>query len=114
MLVFDIIDIMKIHRFYIKDKSYTLGAEVLKVKDKDILHQAYNVLRLKGGEQVSLFSGLDGFDYFYNIKDINKKELFLSFTKKESGITLGTELFPKVNVYISIIKILKLNFFVYL
>ncbi len=95
------ISIMKIHRFYIKDFSYS---ENIEIKDKEIIHQTNNVLKLRSDENISIFNGLENIDYIYKIKDINKKHLSLIFLEStEPDFTINKKSF-EINVFISIIK----------
>jgi 16S rRNA (uracil1498-N3)-methyltransferase len=95
--------------------SNEIGSKTLKIQDKEIIHQAHNVLRLKIGEQINLFTGLDDFNYIYKIRDIGKKEIFVEFINKETGLKrhfnqnieeeqAKDALDLKINVYVSIIK----------
>lgn len=93
---------MKIHRFYVEDKSNKLGLKTLKILDKNIIHQANTVLHLKKGEYVKLFDGIQACDYLYNIRGIGRKELFLESVEKINMEKINKD--KKINVYVSIIK----------
>lgn len=90
---------MKIHRFFLNN---TLG-EDLKIEEKGLLHQMNTVLKFKIGESIAIFNSLNTFDYIYNIKNIDKKSIFLSFNNKEENLSQDIER-NIVNLYISLIK----------
>lgn len=90
---------MKIHRFFLNNP---LG-EDLKIEEKGLLHQMNTVLKFKIGESIAIFNSLNTFDYIYNIKNIDKKSIFLSFNNKEENLSQDIER-NIVNLYISLIK----------
>jgi 16S rRNA (uracil1498-N3)-methyltransferase len=63
---------MKIHRFY--RPEYTNIPE-FKLKDNELIHQLLKVLRIKDGDQIALFNGLDNYDYITKLKIISNKEV---------------------------------------
>ncbi|MDD2907643.1 MAG: RsmE family RNA methyltransferase [Candidatus Gracilibacteria bacterium] len=62
-------------RFYINDLNTTDFTYVL--TDLDIIHQLTKVLRIKLGEKVIFFDGIDEYDYIFQVKQINKKDIML-------------------------------------
>lgn len=89
---------MKINRYY-TDQNIT--GEDMSIRDKELLHRLSGVMRYKAGETLKLFNGKDNFDYVYVVKEINKKEGYLTFSSKEECVSNVTQ---KVNVYAAIVK----------
>lgn len=73
------------HRFYLEEN---LGEEILVIKDKAILHQLRNVLRIQKGEKAVFFNGKREFkelDFIYELKNIERTSAnFLLKEKKEN------------------------------
>src|SRR3989344_8625753 len=73
------------HRFYLDEK---LDTDILVVKDKAILHQLRNVLRLRKGDFIGFFNNLgeqQGFDFIAELKNIERSSAnFFIKEKKEN------------------------------
>lgn len=89
---------MKINRYY-TDQNIT--GEDMSIRDKELLHRLSGVMRYKAGETLKLFNGKNNFDYMYEVKELNKKEGYLTFLSKEENVSSVTQ---KVNVYAAIVK----------
>ena len=70
---------MKISRYFI---NQNLSVGKLVIKDKDLIHRLFVVLKYKTGEQIKLFNGQDSCDYLSTLLIISKKECFLEITEK--------------------------------
>ena len=73
----------------------------MSIKDKELLHRLSIVMRCRVGSLIKLFNGKDNTDYTYEIKNIDKKESYLTFKSKEEVKNNVTQ---KVNVYAAIVK----------
>jgi 16S rRNA (uracil1498-N3)-methyltransferase len=88
---------MRLHRFYTTEQL----TESLVYTSQEHLHQWRNVFRYTEGDRVILFG--DGFEYVYEIKELNKKAAHLEeISKKESlqrtnHLTLAIALIKKDN-----------------
>lgn len=95
---------MKIHRFFVKEflqnnnQDNRSGRVIL--NDKDIIHQIERVLRLKIGEQIVIFDGVNNFDYLCKTLSISKKEIELQISENIIKNKLNT----KLNLFISVVK----------
>ena len=89
---------MKINRYY---TSQNITGEDMSIKDKELLHRLSIVMRCRVGSLIKLFNGKDNTDYTYEIKNIDKKESYLTFKSKEEVKNNVTQ---KVNVYAAIVK----------
>ena len=89
---------MKINRYY-TDQNIT--GEDMSIRDKELLHRLSGVMRYKAGETLKLFNNENNFDYVYVVKELNKKEGYLTFLSKEENVSSVTQ---KVNVYAAIVK----------
>ena len=89
---------MKINRYY-TDQNIT--GEDMSIRDKELLHRLSGVMRYKAGETLKLFNDKNNFDYVYVVKELNKKEGYLTFLSKEENVSSVTQ---KVNVYAAIVK----------
>ena len=89
---------MKINRYY-TDQNIT--GEDMSIRDKELLHRLSGVMRYKAGETLKLFNNKNNFDYVYVVKELNKKEGYLTFLSKEENVSSVTQ---KVNVYAAIVK----------
>lgn len=73
------------NRFFLNER---IGADILIVKDKAILHQLRNVLRLRKGDFIGFFNDFDeqiGFDFVAELKNIERTSAnFLIKEKKEN------------------------------
>ncbi len=67
---------MRLNRFYLENFS---KSKTLELKDNLIIHQIKNVLRLKIGEQISLFCNFS--EAIYEIKKIDKASIYLNLIK---------------------------------
>ncbi|MEK7503340.1 MAG: RsmE family RNA methyltransferase [Patescibacteria group bacterium] len=89
------------HRFYLNEK---LDTNILVVKDKAILHQLKNVLRLRKGDLISFFNNEgaeSGFDFSAELKNIERASAnFLIKEKKENT----REPNKKIILYQSLVK----------
>lgn len=78
---------MRLHRFYV---NKSLGEELVVEsagEEKEILHQWNNVLRLKSGDEVFLFSSHNlGQDFLYTVLSISKKECVLTPSSTQENI----------------------------
>jgi 16S rRNA (uracil1498-N3)-methyltransferase len=87
---------MRLNRFII---DFDFKSENLEIKDKDIINQARNVLKLEIGEMIILSDG-KGSEAKVEITDLNKNLLTVKILeKKELKNTL-----PKVALYLAILK----------
>ncbi len=89
---------MKINRYY-TDQNIT--GEDMSIRDKELLHRLSGVMRYRVGETLKLFNGKDNFDYLYAVRELNKKEGYLTFLSKEENTSNVTQ---KINVYAAIVK----------
>ncbi len=89
---------MKIHRFYIKDY---VAKEKFKLIDKELAHQLTKVLRIKSGEQVIIFNGIENYDYLCKVSEISNKEICFTLIEK---LEKSSEVKRVVNLYFAIPK----------
>ncbi|MDQ7009207.1 MAG: RsmE family RNA methyltransferase [Candidatus Gracilibacteria bacterium] len=80
-------------RFYIKSFK---KEESFILEDKEISHQLKKVLRIKEGEKVIFFDGLENIDFVYEIVQINNKNIIL---KLDSKIQKDSELNFELNLF---------------
>jgi 16S rRNA (uracil1498-N3)-methyltransferase len=99
---------MKISRYYIDTH---LSDRDMSIKDKNLLHRLSSVLRYKLGEKVILFNGKSEYDFIFSIKDINKKEIYLTFVEQitnnishSENITSNNINKKYVHAYVAIVK----------
>jgi len=84
-------------RFYLEDLNTTNFNFVL--KDLDLVHQIWRVLRSKPWDKVILFDGKDLWDYVFEIKEITKTEVVLEQVdriEKKSEIDFELNLFQAI------------------
>jgi len=84
-------------RFYLEDLNTTNFNFVL--KDSDLVHQIWRVLRSKPWDKVILFDGKDLWDYVFEIKEITKTEVILEQVdriEKHSEIDFELNLFQAI------------------
>jgi len=84
-------------RFYLEDLETSNYSFVL--KDSDLIHQIWRVLRSKPGDKIILFDWKDLWDYVFEIKDIKKTEIFLEQVdriEKKSEIDFELNLFQAI------------------
>lgn len=62
-------------RFYID--ILESSDESLSVKNPDLLNQLIKVLRVKQGDKVAFFNGVDDIDFVFEVKEIGKREVYL-------------------------------------
>lgn len=67
-------------RFFL-ETSVLWESEII-LKDEEIIYQLVKVLRVQNGEQVIFFDGKDFFDYMYEIRSIDKKNIIFTFVSK--------------------------------
>lgn len=84
-------------RFYISDLNTTIFTFVL--TDTDIIHQLTKVLRVKIWEKIIFFDWNDDYDYIFEIKQINKKDIVLEQIGRELN---KTEIDFELNLYQSL------------
>lgn len=88
---------MKIHRFYFKE----VRPEDIEIADKNFTHQVFRVLKLKAGERVALFNGLEPTDFVFTLASVEPKKVKLKFAE----LTANTREPKKfVHLYLSILK----------
>ncbi len=90
---------MKISRYFI---NQNLSVGKLVIKDKDLIHRLFVVLKYKTGEHIKLFNGQDSCDYLSTLLIISKKECFLEITEKINND--GNAVSKKINVYVAVVK----------
>lgn len=74
------------HRFYLDEN---LGEGILSIKDKQILHQLRNVLRIQKGGQMEFFNGendFKGIDFVYELKNIERNSANFLFKEKSENM----------------------------
>lgn len=84
-------------RFYIADLNTTFFTLVL--TDIDMIHQLTKVLRVKVWEKVIFFDWNDDYDYIFEIKQINKKDIVLEQVwrdQKQSEIDFELNLYQSM------------------
>lgn len=89
---------MKISRYFI---NQNLSVGKLVIKDKDLIHRLFVVLKYKTGEKIKLFNGQEESDYLCNLLIISKKECFLDVVEKIDNKKVSVR---KINVYVAIVK----------
>lgn len=89
---------MKINRYY---TSQNITGEDMSIRDKDLLHRLSVVMRCRVGSLINLFNSKDTYNYLYEIKEIDRKESYLTFLSKE---LVKNNVTQKVNVYAAIVK----------
>jgi 16S rRNA (uracil1498-N3)-methyltransferase len=78
-------------RIYLENTD--LSQEVIFLKDKELVHQLIRVLRIRWGEQISLFDWENKMDYIYEISEIWKKEILLNkVSQQENNSEINFEL----------------------
>ncbi len=96
---------MRLHRFYLekgsgneksgsvansagknKNSVTNLGQENITISSVEILHQITSVFRYKAGDRLAFFDGT-GFDYIYEIINLNKRVAEFSFVEKTENKT---------------------------
>lgn len=90
---------MRFFRFFTDIKLSEIEDNLV-LTDKGVIHKVKNVLRLKEGDNITLFDG-DGFDYECEITDFSK-DLSLKILNKKPGLFERSKL--KVNLFVSLIK----------
>ena len=84
-------------RFYLEDLNTTNFNFVL--KNLDLIHQIWRVLRSKPWDKIILFDGKDLWDYIFEIKEIKKNEIILEQVnriEKKSEINFELNLFQAI------------------
>jgi len=84
-------------RFYLEDLNTTNFNFVL--KNSDLVHQIWRVLRSKPWDKIILFDGKDLWDYIFEIKEIKKNEIILEQVnriEKKSEINFELNLFQAI------------------
>ncbi len=84
-------------RFFLADLNTTNFTFVL--TDEDMIHQLVKVLRVKIWEKIIFFDGEEDFDYIFQIKQINKKDIVLDQVWRNEK---KTEIDFELNLYQSI------------
>lgn len=84
-------------RFYFPDLLTTNFTFVL--TDNDMIHQLVKVLRVKIWEKIIFFDWNDSYDYIFQIKQINKKDIVLEQVWRENK---NTEIDFELNLYQSL------------
>lgn len=79
-------------------KTTVLGNDEIILQDEEIIYQLVKVLRAKNTDQVIFFDGENFFDYVYEIKSIDKKNIIFSFISKQEK----KEEFVWLNLYQSL------------
>lgn len=88
---------MKIHRFYYKQTQ----PKNIEITNRDIAHQIFKVLRLKIGERVILFNGLELLDFIFEVKALAKNKITLDFLEFQQN---NRESDKKIHLHLSILK----------
>lgn len=88
---------MKIHRFYFEE----VQTKDLEVADKNFTHQVFRVLKLKAGERVILFNGVELNDFVFVIDSIDSKIIKLKFIELNVN---ASEPKKFIHLYLSILK----------
>lgn len=100
--------IKTMQRIFLNSKN--LWENILKIDDKEIIHQFLKVLRFSIWEKTIFFDGNNFFDYVYEISWISKKDIILNFIEKKEK-QLDTNI--SLNLYQSIPnKIQKLEYII--
>lgn len=50
------------------------------IKNPDLLNQFIKVMRIKPGTEVAFFNGIEDIDYIFEVKDVQKREVYLEKT----------------------------------
>jgi len=93
---------MRLHRFYIEniDEANTdadasidtainrIGSKSLVLSNSELINQIKNVFRYKNGDKVIIFNG-DGFDYEYEITQVDSKTINLELISQTEGLKRG-------------------------
>lgn len=81
-------------RFYINDLNTTNFTFIL--SDVQMIHQLTKVLRVKVWEKVVFFDGNDNYDYIFQVKKIDKKDIILEQVWREEN---NSEISFELNLY---------------
>ncbi|MDP2090791.1 MAG: RsmE family RNA methyltransferase [Candidatus Gracilibacteria bacterium] len=84
-------------RFFLADLNTTNFTFVL--TNEEMIHQLVKVLRVKIGEKIIFFDGEENYDYIFQIKQINKKDIVLDQIGRNEK---KTEIDFELNLYQSI------------
>lgn len=102
---------MKIHRFYYKNlfKTKSPNQDILTINANDddeaksLIHQWFNVLKLRDKENIILFNG-DNINYNFIILTINKNSCSLKLTEQKENIICSQQKLSFINLCLPLIK----------
>ncbi|MFK7779907.1 MAG: RsmE family RNA methyltransferase [Candidatus Gracilibacteria bacterium] len=82
------------NRFYFE--SLEKADDSITIKNPELLNQFNKVLRVKNGDQLAFFNGNDDIDFIFEIKEVQKREVYL---EKVGFINVDSEIDFDLNIF---------------